>query len=283
MMQWFFSEYIVKEFGIENFVFNTPSEGSSLLEKCKNLPSEMDGVLKQFKMYVDDGDIDRELFEMSSNPMIIGLLPSIITPKYAYSKSEEIKTEQNLFFSDQCMLSYVPKYGEHFECFFDLLMNYNLNINDYDDYNKPELQWLNERGAIKIEEDGNIKVNILRVSILKDLYYHEVICPRYYEENNKLIEDLVDSGDLEYGNTLFSRPEQDYLNFVLNKAEYSNGMDLRNKYIHSTYPTDKKTQEADYYILLKIMIMIILKINEEFCFKEYSGHFLVTKSIEVQL
>lgn len=69
------------------------------------------------------------------------------------------------------MLSYVPKYGEQYECFFDLLINYNLNINDYDDYNKSELQlqWLDIRGAIKIEDDGNIKVNILRVSILKDL------------------------------------------------------------------------------------------------------------------
>ena len=48
------------------------------------------------------------------------------------------------------MLSYVPKYGEQFECFFDLLINYNLNINDYDDYNKSELQlqWLDIRGAI---------------------------------------------------------------------------------------------------------------------------------------
>ena len=52
---------------------------------------------------------------------------------------------------------------------------------------------------------------------------------------------------------------------MLNKSEYSNGLDLRNKYIHSTYPTDVNQQEYDYINLLKIMVIVILKINEEFC------------------
>lgn len=51
------------------------------------------------------------------------------------------------------------------------------------------------------------------------------------------------------------------------KKEYSNGLDLRNKYAHDTCPLDEKTQQYDYWELQKIMVLIILKINEELCLK----------------
>lgn len=68
--------------------------------------------------------------------------------------------------------------------------------------------------------------------------------------------------------SLFSEPEQDYLNYELNKSSYSNGLDLRNRYAHSTYPENEKIQFMDYIRLLKIMILVITKINEEFCLRE---------------
>lgn len=105
-----------------------------------------------------------------------------------------------------------------------------------------------------------------RVKLLKDLYTHDVVCMTYYKDKSE-IEKLVLSGELRYGNTLFSIPEQNYLNYMLNKSEYSNGKDLRNRYIHSTYPIDVRQQEQDYMIMLKIMAVIIIKINEEFCLK----------------
>ena len=45
-------------------------------------------------------------------------------------------------------------------------------------------------------------------------------------------------------------------------------MDLRNKYIHDTCPLDENIQLQDYMELLKIMVLIMIKINEEFCLKE---------------
>lgn len=68
--------------------------------------------------------------------------------------------------------------------------------------------------------------------------------------------------------SLFSEPEQNYLNYELNKSAYSNGLDLRNKYAHSTYPAKEEIQVMDYMVLLKIMILIVTKINEEFCLKD---------------
>ncbi len=98
-------------------------------------------------------------------------------------------------------------------------------------------------------------MNVSRVRLLRDLYDHGVICASYYK-NADLLDQIVASGDLRYDSSLFSIPEQNYLNYMLNKSEYSNGLDLRNKYIHSTYPTDVNQQEHDYIncTLLKSVI-----------------------------
>ena len=79
------------------------------------------------------------------------------------------------------------------------------------------------------------------------------------------LEEMISAGDLRVGSTLFTEPERDYLNYMLNKSEFSDGLDLRNKYIHSTYPQDEEEQKKDYITLLKLMILVITKINDEFC------------------
>ena len=79
---------------------------------------------------------------------------------------------------------------------------------------------------------------------------------------------MIQEGDLYYENTLFTKPEAAYLNYMLNKSEFSNGLDLRNKYVHSTYPIDKEIQYIDYAKLMKVTVLVIIKINEEFCLRE---------------
>lgn len=264
--KWFFTQYLREEFNVLGFVFNPPSSEHSFLEKCRNLPSEMDGILKQYKLYVENQEIDRDLLEISSNPVIFGDLPSMIKNKYAYANSEEIQKELFLLFSDQSMLGYLEKSQESFNNFVEALSAHELAITNYSEWEINEIRWLENRGSINIDSNGTIRIYKPRVSLLHDLYIHDVICPSYYKDKSQ-IESLILSGDLLCENSLFSIPEQKYFNFILNKAEYSNGLDLRNKYIHSTYPLDVRQQERDYIYLLKIMAVIIIKINEEFCLK----------------
>ena len=264
--QWFFTDYLKKEFGAGGFVFHAPSESQSVLEKCRSLPAEMDGILKQYQLYVKHGEINRELLEMSSNHTVFGALPSMTEKKYAYANSKEIEKEQFLLFSDQCMLGYLPDTGKTYGSFYNALSCRHIKASDYHDWEQSGLNWLAQRGTIRIDEFGVIQVNFSKLFMLQDLYKHGVLCPSYYEDTT-LIDSLVQSGDLRYESTLLSIPEQQYLNFMLNKSEYSNGRDLRNKYIHSTNSLDEKQQQRDYIALLKIMAVIIIKINEEFCLK----------------
>jgi hypothetical protein len=161
------------------------------------------------------------------------------------------------------MLHYLPNH-EGARSFYELLSKNTIKPTEYPEWELADLRWLESRNDINIDCDGTIRMNVSRIRLLRDLYDHGVICASYYKKAD-ILDQLVASGDLRYDSSLFSVPEQNYLNYMLNKSKYSNGLDLRNKYIHSTYPTDVNQQEHDYINLLKIMVIVILKINEEFC------------------
>ena len=104
-----------------------------------------------------------------------------------------------------------------------------------------------------------------RVFSDQELYDHDVICLYKIRNLDSDLQCMIYNSDLRVESTLFSKPETDFLNYELNKAEFSNALDLRNKYAHSTYPQNENEQKHDYMELLKIMILIITKINDELC------------------
>ncbi len=75
-------------------------------------------------------------------------------------------------------------------------------------------------------------------------------------------------GIVTFESTLLSRNEQDYLDFYLNKSKFTNGYDLRNSYLHGTNVYDENQHQADYYSILKLLIIIVIKINDDLCLKE---------------
>ena len=73
-------------------------------------------------------------------------------------------------------------------------------------------------------------------------------------------------GDLVLETSLFSSLERDYLNYHLNKSTFINSLDLRNRYAHGSNPNSNGDENAfvqDYLQLLKVMILIVLKINDD--------------------
>ena len=266
IIRWFFEEYLRDEFQAEGFSFNISSDGTSYLEKCRNLAAEMDGVLKQYNMYLLDGHIDRDLFEISSEHIDFSDLPSFMSNKYAYANSEAIQQEMYLLFSDQSSLNYTEKTEEKYETVVEMLQEEKLALNDFAHYQEQSINWLIERGSIIKGNTGILSLNKDRIDLLDDLYEHDVICPNYYD-SDEIINELNNEEELRYGASLFSEPEQSYLNYQLNQSQYSNGLDLRNKYIHSTYSQDNLKQQDDYDRLLRIMVLVVMKVNEEFCLR----------------
>ena len=195
-------------------------------------------------------------------------LESLRQKKYAYIGSNEFIREAFLLYSNQSLMTYTEKTAEKYETLPQMLINERLTVDDFEDFQKVDLQWLIERGAVVVETDGYLNINKFRAIVLQELYQNEVLCPICFDEElQRELDKLVSSGDLKYENTLFSKPEQDYLNYMLNKSEFSNGLDLRNKYSHDTGSLEESVQLHDYLELLKILILIVIKINDELCVK----------------
>lgn len=268
VFQWFFETYLKEEFGAVGFSYNPPSVNTTPEEKCKLLASAIDGVLKQYRLFCEDGYVDRELLEISSGHVVFSELKSLIEKKYAYSNSDDLLYEQHMLYSDQSLVMYTEKTESRYAELPKMLLAEDMLLGDFYEYQQRDIQWLIERGTVIQNTTGKLTINREKAAILRDLFMNEVICPSYYNGLNACLKTMVESGDMIYECTLFSRPEQAYLNYVLNKSEYSNGLDLRNKYSHDTCPQKKGVQVHDYAEFLKIMVLIIIKINEEFCLRD---------------
>lgn len=264
VIKWFFEEYLKEEFGADGFVYNPSKNDASWLDKCRNISSEMDGVLKQYRMYVEDGQIDRELLEMSSEHIVLSTIPSFLEDKYAYAESKDMHNQMHLLFSNQSTITYTEKTKSTYNSFCLLIMLEEMRRSDFFEYQLPSIDWLIENNVLYVDDNDVLRLNREYIAILADMYKHDVICVQYYGKYKTILTEMKNADDIRTESTLFSVPETNYLNYMLNRSEYSNGKDLRNKYIHSTYPMEEDVQMQDYMDLLKIMIIIIGKINEEF-------------------
>lgn len=70
-----------------------------------------------------------------------------------------------------------------------------------------------------------------------------------------------------FESSLLSKPEQEYINYTLNKSQFNNGLDLRNRYSHTQPKSaeNDKTHEYNYMIFLRLLILFVIKINDDFC------------------
>lgn len=268
VFQWFFETYLKEEFGVENFSFPVCSPEASILEKAKMMATEIERVFKQYKLYCEDGKIDHELLELETCSEKIDRIPSLRGNKYIYTTGDESATAQFLLFSNQSVLGWVESCGHKYETLYELLRKETVRLEDFANFQKRDLQWLIQRNLLAIDPTGVVIPAGKKVRLLKDLYDKGVIVNGYYSDCNAALEELQRQGFIRCESSLFSVPEQQYLNFMLNQAEYSNGHQLRKKYVHGSYPLDETKQQQDYIELLKIMVLIIIKINEEFCFRE---------------
>jgi hypothetical protein len=253
----------------DNARFSIPT-ATSYFEKVRLLAPEFESALKQFKLFVEDEVVDFELLQMSSAPTAIKDIPSLNENKYIYlnEKNRVIVGCSNIFFSDQTLLAYVEPFREEkYHTFFDLLANEQVEYSNYKDHQKPQLKYLIDNGYISIDSNDIIQINNpARVLILKDLNDNEVGSYYHYpidiqqEAKQMEVEKIIN-----FESTLFSKPEQAYFNYFLNKSEFTNGLDLRNSYLHGTQanPDELEKHEYAYFTYLKLIFLAMLKIDDD--------------------
>lgn len=264
LIETFLKEYLNPIF-YNKLKFEFPNINSSYLEKIRVLAPEFEYLLKQYQTFVEEGNIDFELLEISSEPLYLSQIPSLVNKKYVYVKSDDIRILEYHFFSRNSMLYYIEPYKEKYKNFYTLLYKENVRLDQFEDYKKDTISRLIKDNYVKVNSDGFLKVSQkIKLYLIGELHKNEVINYWHYrKEFREEIDKMVNNGLLFVEKTLFTKQEISYLNYFLNKKEFTNGLDLRNKYLHGTNPSNEIEHENDYYILLKIIILVLLKIEDD--------------------
>ena len=110
----FVNSYLIETFNLKYFRINFPSENTSYLEKVRLIVPEIESILKQYKIFVEEGVIDHELLQLSSQSIVYGEIPSLSDKKYVYGLGNEFLKLKYYFFSDQSMLFYIEPFKEKY-------------------------------------------------------------------------------------------------------------------------------------------------------------------------
>ena len=264
MIKWFFETYLSDEFNAEGFIYNASTKNSTWLERCRNIAIEIDSILKQYRLFCEEGVVNRELFELSTEHMLISNVPTQIKDKYVYPVEENVAGIMHLLFSDQSLMLY-QEGRERYKNAYEVLRNHKVSYCDLKPYQRSDIDWLIEQKILWLDECDQIAYSPKMLFVLYDIYKNEYMCLKYIDSFADEIDFLIENSLVRIGSSFLSIPEQNYYNYIFNNAEYDNSKDLRNRYAHGNQTLNEDEMKKDYLTMLRMMILIILKINEEFC------------------
>ena len=258
-------EFLNERISPNKIVFQVPLSKSSYLEKIRTLTPDFEFLLKQYKLLVDEKSIDLELLQISSTPIRISEIYSNKPKKYLYSDDNLILQLKHLFFSDQSHLFYVKHFENKYHCLFELITNENVKFEYFENYQRDTIQSLINDGYLKLSKDDYVTLDKdIMIYLIGELHHKEVLSYWNYPlPCRTVMDELIDKKLVVVENTLFSRQERNYINFYLNKKEFTNGYDLRNKYLHGTNAFSEKEHEFDYHRILKLIVLTLLKIYDD--------------------
>lgn len=270
VIAWFCGSYVTEQYGAEGFTFSPSNRSSSYLQRVRHLFAEMEGLASQFSMFASEGKVDRELLAIAE-PAQYKRIPSLLQGNYIYAtERDEITRILHLLFSDQSELTYIDE-RTNAESAVALLARHNPKYSDFHNYQRPAVDYLINLGIIQIL-DGNIEFSDMQaLLILKALFTTQAASYYHLSAHGRAVADsMVEKGWAVRRTTLLTDAESDYFNFVLNAVDFTNGPQLRNKYLHGVQSSEagEDTHFAAYITALKLVIALVIKINDEFCIAE---------------
>ncbi|WP_342648239.1 hypothetical protein [Mucilaginibacter sp. CSA2-8R] len=267
-------------FKIPGLTFSMPDAGLKPVDKIRLLAPEMEYLLKQYKNFVSNGEISHELLQMDSSQVYFSDIPSLLERKYIYSDHGSIRTIQYHFFDQDSVLA-DRKDSNGRRTLMKAFEAGKVYRSDFEDYQQQFIDQAVEAGDLLINDDGEVLMaDPIRVIVAGKLrengfisYWH------YHKPFRDEIDRLIAEGLLRTSDKLLTSEEVNYFNFYLNKREYTNGKDLRNKYLHGSNIRDEHQQRADYHYFLRTFILILLKLRDDVTlYKHHYGSSLNRKS-----
>lgn len=268
VVSWFFEEYLVEEFDARNFSFTPSDRQSSYLQRVRHLFAELESVTTQFTLFVQNGELDRDLHAITSDPVRYKEVPSLLTGKYLLrGPAEEFPGILDALFSDQSALTYINDELKA-ENAARLLIDNEVAYGDFHDYQEPAIKRLIELEVLTDTGTRVRFVNAERFGILKSLFTTQAASYYHLTDTGRAEADaMVAKGWLTRRSSLLTEDEAKYFNYFLNKVDFSNGPELRNKYLHGSQANaDGEDSHFHAYVTaLRLIIALVIKINDDFC------------------
>lgn len=266
LLEWFIDDYLPLEFGITGFRFKASSPTSSYLERCRHLFPEMESLARQFVLFVEDGLVDFDMLEMSTEAVEYGEVPSILEGKYVYPvEHSDLVGVLNALFSDQSGLVYIREDLQDLN-FARLVVKNRIEMDDFRPHQLPGVNHLMDHEVL-IVEDGRVALSSEdRFLILYTLWTKEAVNYHHLSEAGRAyVHDMESRGLVARKARLFTDAEGRYLDYMLNR-KFHNGPNLRNKYSHGAQPEGgEEVHFASYVAAIKLLMALVIKLNDEFC------------------
>lgn len=275
----FYEDFLKTEYGYKGLSLTLPKHDDSLILKIRSLAIEMDAVAHQYDCYVNYGSIDKDIVELTP-PQKLTETKSLLSHRYCILNRDNTDVWYliYLFFGSQSMLFFVePCKDAHFRNYYEFLENgIEVKYEDYENYQRPDIDRLLEKGYLVKDEKGILRcVKMREVRFLKHLYeYGACSYWGYPKEERMILDDMVSKGWISLDNHLLSPAERDYFSYYLNNEKFTNGPAIRNNYAHGTTPSySEEKHKKNYFQLLVLFVLLLLKISEDLDMKRYLGKY----------
>lgn len=255
----------------EKIVFKTDSltRIDDYWDLIKIIIPEFDLFIKQFICYVEEWEIDLELLSLQ-DWFLYEEIPSLLENKYFYENGKELESLKYHFFSDQSGLFYIKWYENKHHNFYDLISKEKLKISNFADYQKDTLKFFLKEDILYIDTADVIQIkNKIFIFLVWEIFKKEVLSYHWYTKSIQEEIIVMEESWLLYSkSTLLSTLESSYFNYYLKDKEFINSCWIRNKNLHGFSYVDESTAYNDYLIILKLIVLIFLKIEDELFLRE---------------
>lgn len=266
----FINERLKKWEGFKDLDFQLDTYEIPYQDKITSLFRKLDFFIKQYRCFVTEWKIDFELIGIDTRPVTYNWIPSLLPEKYFYEKDDKLSMLKYHFYSDQSWLFYIPWSEGKYNSFFSLITNKNLKLDDFSyDHQKEVINYLIQEWYLELTEGGFIKIKDMTFIFLVGEIHREWVLSyyAYTDEFRNKIDEMKGNGLLFSESTLLSTQESNYFDYYLNNSKFRNWPAIRNKNSHWHRYESEDQASSDYLVSLKMVILILLKIEQELLLK----------------
>ena len=149
-----------------------------------------------------------------------------------------------------------------------LLIENHVAYADFHDYQKQTVDHLIKLGVL-VDTGTRVRIaNAEQFLIHKSLFTTQAVSYYHLSDAGRAEADaMVARGWVTRRASLLTEAEGKYFNYFLNKVDFSNGPELRNKYLHGSQANaDGEDAHFHTYITaLRLTVALVIKLNDDFC------------------